>query len=175
MLKCSAVLVFLLAQVLQGGEVFLVHFENSEAPGPQGMHYIGSGKEEGLVSLKTIDGTAKLPDVPVEEVVPVLEKAYPGLVGKITMEKFDEDTAKLAKEGKVRVAGMVKNPGLLSPTSFGDLMVAAEPSEFASVSRVQVIHKGKVQLYDLRNKDHPGTKLEAGAFIYVPSKRLIGS
>jgi hypothetical protein len=173
MLKRVGVLVFLSAQILPGEQVFLVHFENSEAPGPQGIHYVGGGKE-GLLSLKTIDSTRKLPDVPVGKVVPVLEAAYPRLVGKITVEKFDEDTAKLAKEGKVRVAGMVKNAGFLSPASFGDLMAAAGASEFGAISRIQVVHKGKVHLYDLRNKDHAGTKLEAGDFVYVPPKRAIG-
>ena len=161
------------APALHGEQFLLLAVQNLEGPGLQGIYLLGRN-DGNLVSLKTIDSTKKLPDVKVDEVVSTLEKAYPKLAGDISLQKFDEDVAKLVKEGTVRVSGQIHNPGTHPAASLGDFMAVAKPTNFGSTMRIQVIHKGTVSLYDLGRKDHAATKLEPGDIVYVPTKKIIG-
>ena len=154
-------------------EIVSVSFDNVERSGPQGMYLLVSN-QEGRFSLGSVDQDRSLPEARIDGIIPALEKEYPHLVGKITASHLGIDTAALAKAGQIQICGFVKNPDKYPADTLGACMTKAVPSEFASIKRLQVINAGKYTGCDLTQKEFSEIKLEPGAIVFVPAKRIIG-
>lgn len=154
-------------------EIASVNIGYAERDGPQGT-YLLVGDKEGQFSLKSIAQDRNLPEVKIEGIIPVLEKEYPFLAGKITVSPLDIKTVNLIKTGEVYVFGHIKKPGKYSADTLGACMTKAEPTEFGSIKRIQVINGGKSSVYDMTQKTYSEMKLQPGAIILVPMKRVIG-
>ena len=161
------------ASCLQGAGLFLVDIGYAERTTPQGTYLVVQGKD-GLVSLDSISDSKKLPAAKVEEIVPALEKAYPDLVGMISVREVYADAGRLAESGKVYVTGQVEHGGVQPAASLGTCIATAKATPFAAVTRIEVIRKEKLHVYDLRKKENADTKLEPGDIVLVPQKRIIG-
>lgn len=154
-------------------EIVWVTFENLEGPGPQGMYLLVSN-QEGRFSLGSVAQERTTPDVKLDGIIPALEKEYPHLAGKITVSPLGINTADLIKAGQIQICGYVKNPGKYPADTLGVCMTKATPTEFSSIKRIQVINGGKYTGCDLTQKEFSEIKLEPGAIIFVPHKRIIG-
>jgi hypothetical protein len=162
-----------LIQAMQVEQFVFLNIQYAERSGPQGT-YVLRCDEEGLFALGPVGPGEKLPDAKIEEIVPFLEKAYPWLDGKITFQEVEVDTEKLLKDGKVHVLGRVEKAGDHPAATLGDCLAEAKPTEFGATSRVEVLRKDKVLVYDLKRPEHAGTKLEPGDIIHVPAKWIFG-
>lgn len=165
---------------LHGAEktLYFTLLQYTENQAPQG-EYCLSPDQQGLISLTSISGSIRPQKVTPAEIIPTLEKAYPALAGKVSVEKHSLDPAKLAKQGLVYVLGLVKSPGNHPIGSLATCVNLAQALPSSATHRIIVSRtdaKGKTThyLYDIRKTEHASVMLKAGDIIHIPAKHWVG-